>query len=325
MRLEYDHGVFLPDLGLWLDAHSSRPKHAGFVSHAHSDHAFWHASTLASAATLRLMRARQPRPDAQVESHAFMEPFEFRGARLTLLPAGHIAGSSQILVEHQGERLLYSGDMRLRPGIGCEPAVTVKADILVMESTFGRPEYLFPPASQVLEDVAAFCKRCLEAGETPVLLAYSLGKAQEALLGLVPWGFEFVVHPAIADLNEVYKALGYHFPICHVAGKQGAQGRVVICPPQGRSNPLLSGLTRKRTALLSGWAADKGAKYRFQADEAFPLSDHADFSELLAYVARVEPKKVYTDHGYAADLASHLRRQGLDAQALGVAEQMELI
>jgi DNA ligase-1 len=326
LKIEYDYGIYLPEIDLWLDPHSTRAKGAGFVSHAHGDHAFWHGKTLATAATLRLMRTRQTKgAEKDVMRLSFMETVAYNNATLTLYPAGHIAGSAQILIEYQGERLLYSGDFRLRPGSACEPAVVPKADILIMETTFGKPEYLFPPSSQVLESIAAWCRRQMQSGETPVLMAYSLGKAQEALLGLKPFGFEFVVHPAIADLNAVYKDLGYAFPVCHAFGQSSAQDKVVLCPPQGRTHAFMSSLGKPKIALLSGWALDRGAKYRFQADEGFPLSDHADFSELVAYVARVEPKQVHTDHGFAAEFASHLRRQGLDARALGVAEQMELL
>jgi DNA ligase-1 len=112
----------------------------------------------------------------------------------------------------------------------------------------------------------------------------------------------------------------------HVAGQQGAEGRVVIWPPQGRNHSWYSGIAAKtRCAFISGWAMDPSTRLKHQCDEAFPISDHADFSELLAYVWQVHPKQIYTHHGFAVDFAAHLRLTGHDARALGEIEQLELI
>jgi Cft2 family RNA processing exonuclease len=322
-----EDGIYLPEIKLWLDAHAPKPDEAGFVSHAHSDHAKWHGLTICSSPTLRLMRARATEGKvAETRTPAFMARIRHEGAMLSLLPAGHIAGSSQLLVEYKKERLIYSGDFKLRPDPSCEAPVIEEADELIMETTFGKPQYLFPPASKTVEKIAEFCSKALKAGQIPALLCYSLGKSQELLTALKPWNFEFVLHPSAMDICETYKNLGYSFPILHVAGQQSPEGRVLLWPPHGRNHSLYAGIKHKlRTAFISGWAMDPSTKYRFQVEEAFPLSDHADFSELMAYVWQVHPKKIYTQHGFAVDFASHLRLTGHDARALGEVEQLELI
>src|SRR5436305_3137480 len=83
-------------------------------------------------------------------------------------------------------------------------------------------------------------------------------------------------------------------------------------------------LGQVRTAVLTGWAVDPNCRFRYQTDAAFPLSDHADFEELIELVKKVAPKKVYTLHGFAADFAQTLRELGFDAQALSEQEQMNL-
>jgi DNA ligase-1 len=327
MEIIYDQGVYLPEIKLWLDSDIPRPQEAGFVSHAHSDHAKWHGLTIASSPTLRLMKARQTpgKPDGQ-KSVAFIQRFKHESAMLTLLPAGHIMGSAQLLVEYKKERLLYSGDFKLRPDASCEAIVTEEAEQLIMETSFGKPQYLFPPASKTLEKIADWCERAIREKKIPCLLGYSLGKAQEIMLALKPYGFEFVLHPSIADMCEVYKALGCQFGPIHVAGTQSPENRVLIWPPSGRNHSMFSGWKGKlRQAFVSGWAMDPSTKFRMQVDDAFPISDHADFSELIAYVWQVHPKQIYTHHGFAADFASHLRLTGHDAKALGEIEQLELI
>jgi DNA ligase-1 len=327
MEIIYQDGVYLPEIKLWLDAHAPKPGEAGFVSHAHGDHAKWHGLTIATQPTLRFMRARGPEGMAdETKTPAYLTRIKHEGAYLTLLPAGHIAGSAQLLVEYKKERLLYSGDFKMRPDVACESIVVEEADQLIMETTFGRPEYLFPPASKTIERIRDWCAKAHKDQKIPVLLAYSLGKAQELMLGLKPWGFEFVVHPAMADICDIYKGLGYQFGPLHVAGNQSAENRVVIWPPNGRNHSWYSGIANKvRTAFISGWAMDPGTRAKHQCDEAFPISDHADFSELLAYVWQVHPRQIFTHHGFAADFASHLRLTGHDAKALGEIEQLELI
>ncbi|MES2200837.1 MAG: MBL fold metallo-hydrolase [candidate division FCPU426 bacterium] len=322
-----ENGIYLPEIKLWLDAHKPMPGEAGFVSHGHADHAKWHGLTLASGPTLRFMRARQTlgTPD-ETRACAFETRFRHEGAMLTLLPAGHIAGSAQLLVEYKKERLIYSGDFKLRPDPACEAPVIEEAGQLIMETTFGTPDYLFPPASQTQAKIADFCKKAIRTGQIPCLLAYSLGKAQELMMALKPWGFEFLVHPSIADMCEIYKSLGYPLPAYHAAGNQSPDGRVLIWPPQGRNHSMFLGWKdRVRTAFISGWAVDESAKFKYGVDEAFPISDHADFSELLAYVWQVNPSEIYTHHGFAAEFASNLRVSGRDAKALGQIEQLELI
>jgi len=261
-----------------------------------------------------------------VKTPAFLNRFKHEGALLTLLPAGHIAGSAQLLVEHKKERLIYSGDFKLRHDPASEVIVIEEADQLVMETTFGKPEYLFPPASKTTERIAQFCEKAWKERRHPVLLAYSLGKAQELMMSLKPWKYEFVLNPAIADMCETYKSLGYALPPSHTPGNTALEGKVLIWPPNARSQPWFQGVAdRCRTAFISGWAVDAGSKFRMKVDECFPLSDHADFSELLAYVWQVHPKQIYTHHGFAADFASHLRLTGHDARALGEVEQLELI
>jgi DNA ligase-1 len=327
MEIVYDNGIYLPDLKLWLDPHEGKPDGVGFVSHAHGDHAKWHGQTLCSAPTLRLMRARSTAPkDAQAKGQAFMSRFKLGGAYLTLLPAGHIAGSAQLLIEYKDETLLYSGDFKLRPDPSCEPIQVHEADTLIMETTFGQAQYLFPPASKTIEKIAAFCQKAHKDKKVPVLLSYALGKAQELMMALKPWGWEFVLHPSTAALADVYKGLGYQLPPFHLPGNTSLDNKVLIWPPHARNHQWYGGVAKRcRTAFISGWAMDPGTKAKWGVDEAFPLSDHADFSELLAYVWQVHPKKILTHHGFAAEFASHLRLTGHDAHALGQEEQLALL
>jgi len=87
---------------------------------------------------------------------------------------------------------------------------------------------------------------------------------------------------------------------------------------------VIPALPKHRIAAVTGWALDSGAIYRYQCDAAFPLSDHADFPDLIEFVKRVQPRLVFTVHGFAREFAATLRALGTEAWALGEDNQLEL-
>ncbi|MBU6400623.1 MAG: MBL fold metallo-hydrolase [Verrucomicrobia bacterium] len=321
-------GVQLPRLQAWLDSRRAQPVgQRVFVSHAHTDHLGRHREVILSTGTARLMRARL---GGKRHEHVlpFSEPRTFEGPTMkyevTLLPAGHVLGSAMAWIRAGDETLLYTGDFRLRPGLAVEHCEPRSADTLIMETTFGRPEYLFPPTEEVVAAIRRFCRDALAHNATPVLFAYSLGKSQELLQHLGRAEFPVMLGEQAYALTRVYEQLGQSFPPYQKFDDARVSGHVVIGAPQGDRSDLLARLGRARTAIVSGWGLDPGCRYRYQTDAAFPLSDHADFDELLEFVRRVAPKTVYTLHGFAADFAQTLRERGVDARALSEPDQLGL-
>lgn len=326
MRMPWDiqsnNGVWLPQADWRLDA--PRACVRSFVSHAHFDHIARHGEIICTEATARLMKTRLPARRSEHRLAYGQTERLTRDISVTLHPAGHVLGSAQILLEHaEHGRLLYTGDFKLKPSRAAEPCATPKADVLVMETTFGRSHYVLPPAEKVMADIADFCLATLSGGGTPVLYAYSLGKSQELLAGL-SGAFPVMLHKRAAEITRVYEELGAALPPWTDLDPAKAAGHVVIAPPQGRASPLLNALPRPRTAMITGWALDPGSVYRYRCNAAYPLSDHADFADLLDFVERVNPSKVFTLHGFAEDFARTLRARGRDALALGGANQLDL-
>jgi DNA ligase-1 len=321
IEVRYQRGVYLPQQDFWLDPWD--PKPFAFVSHAHSDHIALHDEVILSEQTAHLMRARLP--GSRIE-HAlpFGERRSMRRIELMLIPAGHIFGSAQCLLFIDDETLLYSGDFKLRPGRSAEQPEWRHADTLVMETTFGLPRYRFPPTKEVVDRIVAFCDEAIDAGEVPVLLGYSLGKAQEILCALQGAGLTPMLHGAVYAMTRAYEQLGQSFCKYVRYNRNEVAGKVLICPPSANRSPMLEKIPRKRVAIISGWAVDPNAVYRYQVDAAFPLSDHADYDDLLRYVELVQPSRVLTLHGFAAAFASDLRARGIEAWALTEQNQMEL-
>lgn len=320
--IHFRAGVYLPQIDWWLDAHF--PVHRSFVSHAHSDHTALHQEIICSLGTSRLMRARLPGERREhVLPYEKTEPLH-RDTTITLYPAGHIFGSAQSLLAHpEWGTLLYSGDFKLRRGLSAEPCATPQADTVIMETTYGRPHYVFPPTDQVLRDIVRFCQETLDHGETPVLFGYSLGKSQELLSSLSAAQLPIMLHPQTVKMTRVYEELGIHFPAYREFSAAELPGHVVICPPQANQSVFLKKISKRRSAMITGWAIDAGAIFRYQCDAAFPLSDHADYTDLLRYVELVQPKRVLTLHGFAAEFARTLRDRGIEAWAIGQDNQLE--
>lgn len=321
IEVRYDRGVYLPHENIWLDPWDRKP--FAFVSHAHSDHIAPHDEIIVSEGTARLMQARLP---GKRHEHvvAFGERKTIRGLDLMLLPAGHIFGSAQLFLETKNGSLLYTGDFKLRPGRSAEPAEWRKAETLIMETTYGLSRYRLPPTEEVIGQIVAFCRDALEAGAVPVLLGYSLGKAQEILCSLTGAGLTPMLHGSVHQMTRIYEQFGQSFCEYERYRADDVAGKVLICPPSANRSRMLERIRDKRVAMISGWAVDPNAVYRYQVDAAFPLSDHADYTDLLRYVELVEPRRVLTLHGFAAEFARDLRERGVEAWALSEQNQLEL-
>jgi Cft2 family RNA processing exonuclease len=193
-----------------------------------------------------------------------------------------------------------------------------------METTFGLPRYRMPPRAEIAARVVAFCREAIDACAVPVLLGYSLGKAQEIVRIILGAGLTPMLHETVWKMTAIHSDLQADFPDGSVRFRaSSAKGHVIVFPPNAANSAELEKVGPRRTAILTGWALDPGAKYRSRCDEAFPLSDHADYDELLRYVELVQPKRVLTVHGFAAEFASDLRRRGTEAWALAEDNQLE--
>ena len=312
MEATFQRGVYLPELDLWLD--SLRKREFGLISHAHSDHTARHLRPVLTGNTRLLLSDYLKRSDPITLDYG--EPLDRGGYTLALYPAGHCLGSAQALITSKlsGERLLYTGDFKSRPSPINEPLEPVECDTLVIEATYGKPEYVFPAEEKVLETAFNTLRMWLSKGERPVVQGWRLGKAQEIMHHLLSQGFELVVEESIFQIAEVYQEAGVKFPgEFSCLDGHWAEGQVLVCPPGFRKAREMNLAFGKRYMELTGWASGKGGRrWGRRGDASLAYSDHADFNDLVEYVKRVRPKQVYTVNGFP-DLAAHLRTLGYPA------------
>lgn len=313
----HEAGLFLPQISLWLD--STTACSATWISHGHSDHSGGcHGRVIGTPATLRFYRMRVTAPSCEPEPREsplpYGESLDWHGARLTAYPAGHILGAAQLLIEYLGERLVYTGDIKLRPPLCGETAVPVPCNHLIIESTFGLPIYQLLSREEAAERIVRFAKTCFEEDSVPTFIGYPLGRGQEIVHVLCQAGIRTAVHGAIAKFIPVYEEYGYRCPGWEPYDARATAGKAsVIVPTHG---PALQASGKNiRIAYVSGWAALDNARARTRAEELIPYSDHADFDELLSLVAASEAKQADVVHGYTEPFSRILTQRGIGARA----------
>jgi Cft2 family RNA processing exonuclease len=312
-------GIYLPDIDLWLDNTEPSPAGSTWISHGHSDHARGcHAQVIATPLTLRFYRMRLALADHDTEPVQrpleFGQSMDWHGARLTAYPASHILGAAQLLIEYQKERLVYTGDIKLRPPLAGETTQPLECDHLIIESTFGLPVYHLLERAAAIHAIVRFARECLAAELTPVFIGYALGRGQEIVHVLCQAGIPTAVHGAIARFIPVYEESGYAFPGWQPYAASAIAGKALVVVPAHGSFLETTGKSI-RMAYVSGWAALDNARTRSGAEELIPYSDHADFDELLALVAHSRAKHVDVVHGYTEPFAHILRTRGYSAAA----------
>lgn len=307
----WDQGLFLTRAGLALDV--TRRQKVGFISHAHADHIARHELALCTAATARLYQHRLgQRRTAELP---YRQPIPFGDFSLTTYPAGHCLGSAMLLADDGEKRLLFTGDFKLGPSATCEEAELPQADILVMESTFGRPKYRMPPRAEIIAELIDLVRKTLHEGRTPVIHGYALGKSQEITKILTQAGIPVQQHAQIFAVSEVYQDCG--MDLGDVIEFKGAAkpGHALVTLPRGVKNYQMPGIKHPVSIVATGWAMDPGIKYQYRVDHALPLSDHADFDELMETAARVGASEIYCTHG-PPEFVGHLRAAGFNAHPI---------
>ena len=328
--LEWDYGLKVSGCGLYLD--SRVPRRLCFVSHAHSDHVGDHEQVISTAPTAALMDHRlEASPDRIVLDYE--QPFDLdANTRLKLLPAGHVLGSAMIHLTRPQGTILYTGDFKLRPSLTVPSAVLECADVLLMESTYGQPHFRFPPWREVADELVDRVTTALRDGRQPIVMGYSLGKAQEITRILTDARLPVTLHGAVHAMCRVYERFGvefgpyrryryedFHGPLAVDLHERGA----LVAPPNVARSAFVTRFNHPCRIVLTGWALLKNSIYRYGVDHALPLSDHADFDELLELIERVRPRQIYTHHGYR-EFPELLRARGLDARLIRPEAQLQL-
>jgi putative mRNA 3-end processing factor len=290
------------------------------VTHAHGDHVAWGCRAYLTAAEgVGVLRSRLP-PEADVRGSEYGSEISIGGVRVSLHPAGHILGSSQVRLEHGGDVWVVSGDYKTDPDPTTTPFEPVRCHTFVTESTFGLPIYRWPPQREVLRDINDWWRANQAAGKASLLYGYALGKAQRLLAGLDPGIGPILTHGAVERMTQVYRAAGVLLPPTTHAGavdrRTDWSRTIVVAPPSADGSVWTRRFGPQATAFASGWMLVRGARRRRSLDRGFPLSDHVDWPSLMSAVAATGAERVWVTHGYTGPVVRWLQEHGLDARAV---------
>jgi len=311
--------------GVAFDTNSKNIEYPVFVSHAHADHAgaFKHPelTKYATEQTYSLLENLRWRKLENWRPIAVGDSIKFDDIEVRVHNAGHVLGSVQFEAITPEGTVLYTGDFGMGNSYTMEAAATVGCDLLVIETTFGAPMFKFPRRKDVAMDMVRWAvMEAIPAGRIPTFKTDSIGNAQEIIslfngLTKVP----VVTARSATRVSDVYRKYGHELDYVDASSQEGRElldsGRCVLITPKG------SKLSRENldVALASGWAVIMNRRSR-----AFPLSDHADFRELISFIRRCRPKRVLTFHGGAMTkgFPDYVRkRMGIDAKPLTAREE----
>lgn len=312
-------GLYCPPADIHIDP--VRPVARALITHGHSDHArAGHGAVLATRETLAIMALRYgegftgERREAVPGAVTRIGAVDFR-----FVPAGHVLGSAQIVVEHKDLRIVVSGDYKRERDPTCAGFEPVSCDIFITEATFGLPVFRHPPAhaevAKLLESVRLFPER------THIVGAYSLGKAQRVMALIREAGYErpIHVHGAMEKLTEFYIAEGANLGEIRkvvAAERKSLGGEIVICPPSAIQDLWARKFPDPVTAFASGWMRVRARARQKGVELPLIISDHADWDDLQATIREVGAGEIWVTHGEADALVHWCGTVGLKAKPL---------
>jgi putative mRNA 3-end processing factor len=266
------------------------------------------------------MRQRYPEnAGGELQAAAYGERVTIGDVAVTLVPAGHVLGSAQIVLEHRGSRVVVSGDYKRRRDPTCAGFDPQPCDVFVTEATFGLPVFRHPPdrdeIARLLHSVSLYPDRCHVIG------VYALGKCQRvmALLREAGWDAPLYIHGALAGLIELYESLGVVLgPVVPVAGaeRDALKGQIVLAPPSAIADRWSRRLPDPVVAMASGWMRVKQRAKARGVELPLVISDHADWDELTETITGLGAEEIWVTHGNEEALVHYAGTKGLKARPL---------
>lgn len=319
-------GIYCPLADIYIDPW--KPVNKAIITHAHADHArIGNMMYLAHKDTVPLLKHRLGMY-IEVQGIEYNETVNINGVNISLHPAGHIIGSSQVRIEYKGEVWVVSGDYKLDNDGLSKPFESIKCDVFVTESTFGLPIFKWRSQQEVFNEINNWWASNTAEGKTSVLIGYSLGKAQRLLCNLDTGIGEIYAHSVIENINQVIRANGTYIPkvkmMDHLMEKKKLNKALILAPPSYLNSPFIDKLERSSIAVASGWMDLRGSRRRRSVDRGFILSDHADWSQLKTAVKESGAKMIYVTHGYSSSFSRWLNENGIESKEVETKFQGEL-
>lgn len=311
-----DRGIYCAAADVYIDPW--KPVKRAMITHGHSDHSRWgHEAYLCSKTAAPAIKYRLG--DINLQTTEYGKTIHVNGVKFSFHPAGHILGSSQIRVEHQGEVWVASGDYKLEDDGLAEPFEPIKCHAFITESTFGLPVYDWKPQEVIFDQINSWWRANAAAGKVSFITGYSLGKAQRILRGLDTSIGKIYTHGAVENINEVIRTQGIDLPetirVTKEISPKDYPTNLVLAPPSALNSSWMKKFKPLSIGIASGWMTLRGARRRKAVDRGFVLSDHVDWKDLNQAIAETEAERVIVTHGYSNIYVKYLQEEkGINAQ-----------
>ena len=300
-----------------------RPVDRAVITHGHADHARPnHRHVLATPETLAIMRQRYGDAAGGVlQPLPYGEPIRLGAVELRLVPAGHVLGSAQVVLDHAGCRAVVSGDYKRRADPTCAGFEPVPCDLFITEATFGLPVFRHPPPEEELARL--FRSLRLFPERAHVVGTYALGKCQRLIALLRRAGYDrpIFLHGALTGLCDLYSAHGIDLGALRpatAAAKDDLRGQIVLAPPSAIADRWARRLPDPVVASASGWMRVRQRAKQRGVELPLVISDHADWDELCATMVETGAAEIWVTHGREEALVYQAGLQGRRARALAM-------
>jgi putative mRNA 3-end processing factor len=126
----------------------------------------------------------------------YKESYMVNDVKVTLHESGHVLGGASVILEHNGKRIFYTGDINTRGSKLLRPADLDFGDIdlMIIESTYSQTEQV--PREQAEKELLEFSYDVIDRGGTLFIPAFSVERSQEIACVLKSYDFR---HKVVMD------------------------------------------------------------------------------------------------------------------------------
>lgn len=316
--IEYKNGIHLKGTELWFD--SKKKTELSFISSADIDKFTSPEKIIATPETIKLLEKKLRKP--VLLSCPYNRPFTLGNLQVELIPSGHMLGSAQMIVDKGDKTLIYAGDINLEKLPTSEPVSMKKCDVLVLKCSYGADQD-YPEMEKSLDRLTKFIEETFDKEETPVITVKPIGVCQDIIKTLGDRGYKISLERSIYNVTKIYEDLGVKFGDIEILKNTEINDRVIFIPIEQINSDKINDIKSKRIALINEYDEDNYSDVK--TDETFTFSSKASNKQLLKYVERIKPKKVYLIGKYANDFSKTIESKGYETIVLEKPTQLDLL
>lgn len=315
-----NHNLNIIPLDIYIDP--PYPVNKAIITHAHADHAKpGHGSVLATKETIEIMKIRYGQNCAKsFQVLDYGKTLSIDSFKITLYPAGHILGSSQVLIKNNGHRVLITGDYKTVKDSTCKGFELIKCETLITEATFGLPVFIHPKPQNEIKKILSSLR---ETSKNHLVGVYALGKAQRFIKLLREAGYDnkIYIHGSLKKICEFYQNKGIDLGLIEQVTRENdkhIENNIILAPPSALRDRWSRRIKNHVSCRASGWMAIKQRVKQNLVELPLIISDHSDWNELTSVIKNSTSENVWVTHGREDALVYWCKKNNLNSRPLAI-------